>query len=177
MIKSIIEKIKGLYQFTIKDESISGSRSLFTPFSFMPGKVGINLPQGKGPKEKIHLKGSTRIDGGLQINKDANGPFIINGNFDNALFIEQSTDFIGIGTNDPSSKLTVKDGELDIYDTTTNLGSESLNDGDFDATTNWEFQGGFTLNTSDKYAEFTAPTETTYFEKINEGILWEGPPS
>ena len=171
MIKSIIEKIRGLYQFTIKDESISGSRGLFTPFLFLAGKVGINLKTGAPLKEKIHLGSSTRIDGGLKINKGSNGQFVINGNSDNTLFIEQSTDFVGIGTNEPSKKLTIKDGELDIYDTTSNLGAESLNDGDFDATTYWEFQGGFTLNTTGKYAEFTAPTDTTYFEKIHEGNL------
>ena len=165
MIKSIIEKIRGLYQFTIKDESISGSRALFTPFLFLAGKVGINLKTGAPLKEKIHLGSSTRIDGGLKINKGPSGQFVINGASDNTLFIEQSTDFIGIGTNEPSKKLTIKDGELDIYDTTSNLGAESLNDGNFDATTYWESQGGFTINTTGEYAEFTTPTDTTYFEK------------
>tara|TARA_Y100000593_G_scaffold93454_1_gene188363 strand:- start:198 stop:2072 length:1875 start_codon:yes stop_codon:yes gene_type:complete len=171
MIKSAIEKIRGLYQLTIKDESVSGFRGLFTPFKFVAGKIGINLLEGAGPKEKIHLGSSTRIDGGLKVNKGSTGEFRINGASDNTLFIEESTDFIGIGTNEPSTKLTIKDGELDIFDTTSNLGAESLNDGDFDATTYWEFQGGFSLNTTGKYAEFTAPSDTTYFEKINEGNL------
>ena len=168
-MKGIIEKIKGLYQFTIKDESASGLRSIgFSPLTFIRDKIGIGLPPNRRPKEKVHIGGNTKIDGSLEVNRLKKSRFEVKGQGDTSFIINEDNN-VGIGTKEPKSKLSLRNGELNIFDTTSNLGAESLNDGNFDSTTNWESQGGFTINTTGEYAEFTTPTDTNYFEKINPG--------
>ena len=114
-MKGIIEKIKGLYQFTIKDESASGLRSIgFSPLTFIRDKIGIGLPPNRRPKEKVHIGGNTKIDGSLEVNRLKKSRFEVKGQGDTSFIVNEDNN-VGIGTKEPKSKLSLRNGELNIF--------------------------------------------------------------
>ena len=146
MIKSSIEKIKDLYRFFVEDESLSGLNKRFNPFTFFSNKIGIGLDEGKSPREKIHLGKQTRIDENATINaKFTSRDFVVNSSSENLIVGNSSNSRVGIGTNRPTEKFEIRNGNLKILDTSTTLSSELVQETNFSSVSNWDLLGGFSL--------------------------------
>ena len=184
-MKLNIKKEKGVYKLFVEDPTGSSLINHFIPLKFSERRIGLGISSNGVLKNDIQLGKNTGISGtlitdkGITINNNnINSDTTIKGTTDNnLLFLDSSKDVIGIGTNVPNEKLTIR-GEVYAYNDSSNLGAEILNDGNFSSSSNWDLHmGGFTIETEattgNKYLLFTHPTSLTYFDVPNPNEPFE----
>jgi len=106
-------QIRGV-QYAITSEYLSSSNTQF-----------IKNQSGQQTSSSFNIDGNGTIAGLFTV-----GP-------SNILYVNGSTNMVGIGTTTPSQKLSLWDGNADIADSTV-LGSESLNNGDLTSGIPWD---------------------------------------
>jgi hypothetical protein len=158
----VIKKIRNSYIFKVEKA---------TPLQVSTSnrKIGIGFT-GRSPiKHGVHVFRDLGVNEGATINRNQkNNRFIVHGKSRNLIFTDPVNNRIGIGEDSPDEKLSIKDGEIEIYSTDTQfLSSEIITDNDFDDDSKFKVQGGFTI-TADETLTFSVPTQPEFFPSMDK---------